>query len=30
MAAIFADSATPFHGVSMMATSTDWCSKNGR
>ena len=30
MAAIFADSATPFHGVSMIATSTDCASKYGR
>ncbi len=30
MAAILSDSPTPFHGVSMMATSTAWCSKNGR
>ena len=30
MAAIFADSATPFQGVSMIATSTACCSKNGR
>ena len=30
MAAIFSHTATPFHGVSMIATSTEACAKNGR